>query len=154
LSLFAQFDSVGCFILCANMARTLPRHFGQGRPCFVKEKRFRNPCVRAVAIDVPNALPDELDATPDEQSMYAQFDELLKGTITSFKAGAEVRGTVVDVSRRGAFVDIGGKGAAYIPTENLSIAPIVDVRSNPQVQQTRHNTRLSSLPRFSHPDDS
>lgn len=116
------------------MARTLSQTFGQSRPRVIKEARLRSPCVRAAAIDVPNAVPEEaeLEAQTDEHgSMYAQFEELLKGTVTSFKAGAEVRGTVVDVSRKGAFVDIGGKGAAFAPTQNLCIAPIVDVRSSP-----------------------
>lgn len=60
--------------------------------------------------------------------MYSQFEDLLKGTVTSFKSGDEVRGTVVDVSRKGAYVDIGGKGAAFAGTENLCCAPVADVR--------------------------
>lgn len=115
------------------MARTLSRTFGQSRPRVIKDRRLRSTYVRAAAIDVPNAMPDELEAQPDDEhsSMYAQFDELLKGTVTTFKAGTDVRGTVVDVSRKGAFIDIGGKGAAFAATPNLCIAPIVDVRSSP-----------------------
>lgn len=114
------------------MARTLCKTFGPSRPRVIKDTRLRAPSVRAAAVDVPNAVSDELEAQPDEHSsMYAQFDELLKGTVTTFKAGTEVRGTVVDVSRKGAFVDIGGKGAAFAATPNLCIAPIQDVRSAP-----------------------
>lgn len=114
-------------------SRTLSQTFGQSRLRVIKETRLRSPCVRAAVIDAPTAVPDDLEALPDEHgSMYAQFDELLKGTVTSFRVGSEVRGTVVDVSRKGAFVDIGGKGAAFAATHHLCIAPVIDVRSSPQ----------------------
>lgn len=116
------------------MARTLSRTFGHSGPRLSNERRLRSPCVRAAVVDAPNAVPEELEAQTDEhESMYAQFDELLKGTVTSFKAGTEVRGTIVDVSRKGAYVDIGGKGAAFAATQNLCIAPIVDVRPHPRL---------------------
>jgi hypothetical protein len=112
------------------MARTISRAFGQSRPFICNQKQIRNPVVRAAVLDAPNAVPDELNAEMEDQAgMYAQFDELLKGTVTAFKQNDEVRGTVVDVSRRGAYVDIGGKGAAFVATENLCCAPVADVRS-------------------------
>jgi hypothetical protein len=93
-------------------------------------RHVRNLAVRAAVLEAPNAVPEELAAeAADMQSMYAQFDELLSNSVTTFNAGDQVRGTVVDVNRKGALIDIGGKGAAFAAVSELTCAPVVDVRS-------------------------
>ena len=37
---------------------------------------------------------------------------------------SQVTGTIFRVDNRGAFVDVGGKSAAFCPTSELSLAPV------------------------------
>ena len=44
-------------------------------------------------------------------------------------AGDKVTGTVFSIDQRGAYVDIGAKGAAFVPSDELSLSKIERVRS-------------------------
>lgn len=106
-----------------------PRVLAQPRPFAYRRRQLRNISVRAAVLEAPNAVPGELEAeAADMKSMYSEFAELMQGTVMTFKPEDSVLGTVVDVTRKGAFVDVGGKGAAFASTEELSVASVADVR--------------------------
>lgn len=106
------------------------RVLAQARPFAGRQRQNRNIAVRAAVLEAPNAVPGELEAEAAEmKSMYSEFAELMQGTVMTFKPGDSVVGTIVDVTRKGAFVDVGGKGAAFASTEELSVASVSDVRN-------------------------
>lgn len=108
------------------------RVLAQPRPFACKRRQLRDIAVRAAVLEAPNAVPGELEAEAAEmKSMYSDFAELMQGTVMTFKPGDSLLGTVVDVTRKGAFVDVGGKGAAFVSTDELSVASVADVRALP-----------------------
>lgn len=114
---------------CKMAPTAQPRVLAQPRPFACRRRQLRNITVRAAVLEAPNAVPGELEAEAAEmKSMYSEFAELMQGTVMTFKHGDSVLGTVVDVTRKGAFVDVGGKGAAFASTEELSVASVADVR--------------------------
>lgn len=86
----------------------------------------RNVCSHVAALD---AEPTTSSETTEAEDLYAQFRELLEQTPTRHVPGDIVSGTVIECDRKGAMVDVGGKGAAFIPVDELSIAKVSDVRS-------------------------
>lgn len=92
--------------------------------------------VRAAAVEVEQELPalddgslslaDFLDRGTED--MYAEFERELEGRVKSFTRGETITGTIVSTDRKGALVDIGGKGPAIVPLEELSAALVADVR--------------------------
>jgi hypothetical protein len=99
----------------------------------------RNVANAAATLEAPNAtassaaLGVEGSQDLDVSSMYSEFASLISGTVVTVKNGDTVRGTVIDVDRKAAHVDIGGKGAAIAPLEEISIIPLTDVRASLKV---------------------
>jgi small subunit ribosomal protein S1 len=60
----------------------------------------------------------------DKEDDYRRFEELLGSADVSFNQGDRVTGTIFRVDNRGAYVDVGGKSAAFCPTSELSLAPV------------------------------
>jgi len=56
--------------------------------------------------------------------MYQEFEKLIGDFNLLYKPGERISGNVLKVDNRGAMVDIGGKAPAFVPTAELSIAPI------------------------------
>lgn len=68
---------------------------------------------------------DELD----KDAMYKRFEELLSSYDFAFKTGDRVTGTIFRVDGRGAYVDIGAKGAAFCPVAEISQCKVDRVRT-------------------------
>lgn len=65
----------------------------------------------------------------DDGFTYERFQELLDKFDFKFKAGDKVTGHVLRIDNRGAYVDIGAKSAAFVPTHEVSIGSLARVRS-------------------------
>ena len=65
------------------------------------------------------------------EAAYAEFDTLLKEYFEnySFEPGARLVGTVLNVSKRGAQVDIGAKLPAFCPASEASLVPTTKIKS-------------------------
>lgn len=70
------------------------------------------------------AVSASLDEEFDKDSMYKRFDELLANFDFVYKPGDKVTGTIFRVDNRGAYVDIGAKGAAFCPSAEVSLCRI------------------------------
>jgi hypothetical protein len=92
-----------------------------------------------ILVDELGEVDDDSDEGIDEEDMteeelMAKFERLLatgKYTFDERKVGDEISGTVISTDRRGAMIDVGGKGAATVHVDELSVAPVADVRSAP-----------------------
>eukprot|EP00355_Strombidium_rassoulzadegani_P003894 CAMPEP_0168628376 /NCGR_PEP_ID=MMETSP0449_2-20121227/11811_1 /TAXON_ID=1082188 /ORGANISM="Strombidium rassoulzadegani, Strain ras09" /LENGTH=359 /DNA_ID=CAMNT_0008670791 /DNA_START=42 /DNA_END=1122 /DNA_ORIENTATION=- len=69
--------------------------------------------VLAAALAEDTSVTSSMDDEMDESSMYEAFAEMLDQYDHNFKRGDLVMGTVFRVDQRGAYVDIGAKGAGY-----------------------------------------
>jgi small subunit ribosomal protein S1 len=65
------------------------------------------------------------------EAAYAEFDTLLQEYFESysFEPGARLVGTVLNVSKRGAQVDIGAKLPAFCPASEASLVPTTKIKS-------------------------
>lgn len=77
-----------------------------------------------VGTEVSVTLDEELD----KESMYKRFDELLANFDFVYKPGDKVTGVIFRVDARGAYVDIGAKGAAFMPAAEVSLCRVDRVR--------------------------
>ncbi len=75
-------------------------------------------------VDTATSSDDGLD----KESAYKQFESLLEQYSFNHKTGDKVTGTIFRVDAKGAYVDIGGKAAAYLPTKEISSVNIDRVR--------------------------
>eukprot|EP00976_Prorocentrum_cordatum_P096489 1190586-Prorocentrum_minimum.AAC.4 len=58
---------------------------------------------------------------------YDDFSRLLEKYDFKFNVGDKIVGSVFNIDQRGAYVDIGAKAAAFLPTNEASLAPITKV---------------------------
>ncbi|CAG9460700.1 unnamed protein product [Pedinophyceae sp. YPF-701] len=72
-----------------------------------------------------------------DSELYAQFDALLNDFDFNIKAGDKVSGRVFRVDAKGAHVDVGGKGAAFCPTAELSMMNVTEASEIVQPNTTR-----------------
>lgn len=84
----------------------------------------RSPILAAALAEEPVAVVDEVDV----KSLYEEFAVLLDQYDHNFKRGDMVVGTVFRVDERGAYVDIGAKGAGYCSSAECSLSPNAKVR--------------------------
>eukprot|EP00894_Picocystis_sp_ML_P004150 jgi/Pico_ML_1/54667/g47.t2 len=63
----------------------------------------------------------------DDGFTYERFQELLDKFDFKFKAGDKVTGHVLRIDNRGAYVDIGAKSAAFVPTHEVSIGSLARI---------------------------
>jgi len=77
--------------------------------------------VLAAALAEDTSVASSMDDDMDSAGMYAEFAEMLEQYDHSFKRGDLVTGTVFRVDARGAYVDIGAKGAGYVPSNECSM---------------------------------
>ncbi len=68
-------------------------------------------------------------STPATESAFSMddFAKALEQHDFQFQQGQTVRGKVFQYESNGAYVDIGGKSAAFIPTEEVSLRPVTDL---------------------------
>lgn len=81
--------------------------------------------VLAAALAEDTSVTSSMDDEMDESSMYEAFAEMLDQYDHNFKRGDLVMGTVFRVDQRGAYVDIGAKGAGYCSSSEASMSPSV-----------------------------
>ena len=84
---------------------------------------------------------DETDMGSLEE-MYAEFDKLIAGTVVTYGPGDTCNGTVLTTDRRGAMIDVGGKAAAMVELDEMSTAPISDVRCRSALLRLPRSQRL------------
>lgn len=85
-----------------------------------KRKQQMNNAVAALEETSVSTLDEELD----KDAMYKRFDELLANFDFVYKPGDKVTGSIFRVDNRGAYVDIGAKGAAFCPASEVSLCKI------------------------------
>jgi len=61
--------------------------------------------------------------------MYDRFKALLDQAPARHRHNEQIKGTVISADRRGAYIDIGGKAAAFCSIDNFTTVAISDVRS-------------------------
>jgi small subunit ribosomal protein S1 len=71
----------------------------------------------------------EADDSFDKDEAYRRFEELLGTADVSFNQGDKITGTIFRVDNRGAYIDVGGKSAAFCPTSELSLEPVSKAES-------------------------
>lgn len=91
------------------------------------------PRVRGTAVAVAQEAASDASSastapSDDEGFTYERFQELLDKFDFKFKAGDKVTGNVLRIDNRGAYVDIGAKSAAFVPTHEVSIGSLTRVR--------------------------
>lgn len=73
-----------------------------------------------------NSKSKSTSATESAFSMD-DFAKALEQQDFQFQKGQTVKGKVFQYENNGAYVDIGGKSAAFIPTEEVSLRPVTDL---------------------------
>ncbi len=73
-----------------------------------------------------NSKSKSTSATESAFSMD-DFAKALEQQDFQFQQGQKVKGKVFQYENNGAYVDIGGKSAAFIPTEEVSLRPVTDL---------------------------
>jgi len=61
------------------------------------------------------------------------FEQALSSQEFDFQVGQTVKGKIASHSNEGAFVDIGGKAAAFLPTNEASLKKVIDLSATLQV---------------------
>ncbi len=75
--------------------------------------------------------------SPDSQASASfsmeDFEKALSSQEFDFQVGQTVKGKIASHSNEGAFVDIGGKAAAFLPTNEASLKKVIDLSATLQV---------------------
>jgi small subunit ribosomal protein S1 len=83
-------------------------------------------------------------AASADKPTYEDFSRLLEQYDFKFNVGDKIVGNVFNIDQRGAYVDIGAKAAAFLPTSEASLAPISKVGDVVEVGQSREFLIINS----------
>mmetsp|Transcript_14545 Transcript_14545/g.31160 ORF Transcript_14545/g.31160 Transcript_14545/m.31160 type:complete len:384 (-) Transcript_14545:249-1400(-) len=83
-------------------------------------------------------------AASADKPTYDDFSRLLEQYDFKFNVGDKIVGNVFNIDQRGAYVDIGAKAAAFLPTSEASLAPISKVADVVEVGQSREFLIINS----------
>lgn len=97
-------------------------------PCTRGMVRTQRVLVQRAVATMEEVSVSSLDEELDQTSMYSRFDALISSFEFAYKPGDKVTGTIFRVDGRGAYVDIGAKGAAFCPAAEVSMCKLDKVR--------------------------
>lgn len=78
--------------------------------------------------------------SPDPKDMsfsMEDFEKALDQHDYSFAVGQTVKGVIADHTNDGALVDIGGKAAAFLPTQEAALRPVMDLSATLPLGESR-----------------
>eukprot|EP00242_Pyramimonas_sp_CCMP2087_P015835 CAMPEP_0198211368 /NCGR_PEP_ID=MMETSP1445-20131203/23420_1 /TAXON_ID=36898 /ORGANISM="Pyramimonas sp., Strain CCMP2087" /LENGTH=383 /DNA_ID=CAMNT_0043885613 /DNA_START=83 /DNA_END=1234 /DNA_ORIENTATION=- len=83
-------------------------------------------------------------AVAEAKPSYEDFNIMLDKYDFAFAVGDKVVGNVFNIDQRGAYVDIGAKAAAFLPTAEASLAPVAKVADVVEIGQAREFLIIAS----------
>jgi len=83
-------------------------------------------------------------AVAEAKPSYEDFNIMLDKYDFAFAVGDKVVGNVFNIEQRGAYVDIGAKAAAFLPTAEASLAPVAKVADVVEIGQAREFLIIAS----------
>lgn len=95
-----------------------------GAPCARAAVRVQRGLAHKAVATMEEVSVSSLDEELDQSSLYTRFDSLISNFAFAYKPGDKVTGVVFRVDGRGAYVDIGAKGAAFCPAAEASMCKL------------------------------